>query len=219
MSRATRSGSRTSNSSINREEVRLGVFGGTFDPIHEGHLAAAKFALECAQLDRVLFVPSAQPPHRGVAVAPPEDRLAMTRLAVQGEPSFEVSDVEVGRGGKSYTADTLGELQRRHRSDELFLILGWDAARQFRTWREPDRVSKLASVVIVDRPGLEPPKPSEFAGLGLDPSRVILCHVPTPDVSASGLRRDIAAGRSVAGQLPPAVERYITEHQLYRDNR
>lgn len=199
--------------------MRIGVFGGTFDPIHEGHLAAAKAAMECAHLDRVLFVPSAQPPHRGTALAPAEDRLAMTKLAVQGEPSFEVSDVEVRRGGPSYTAETLSELHREHPHDESFLILGWDAARLFRTWHEPDRVSELASVVIVDRPGLGPPPKSELAGIGLDPARVILCHFSTPDVSGSALRRAIAAGQPVTGQLPPAVERYIAERHLYLDNR
>jgi nicotinate-nucleotide adenylyltransferase len=199
--------------------VRIGVFGGTFDPIHEGHLAAAKAAMECAHLDRVLFVPSAQPPHRGTALAPAEDRLAMTKLAVQGEPSFEVSDVEVTRGGTSYTLDTLSELHREHPQGELFLILGWDAARLFRTWHEPDRVRSLASIVIIDRPGLGQPGLSELAGLGLDPARVIECHFQTPDVSGSELRRAIAAGQSVAGKLPAAVERYITEHRLYGDNR
>jgi nicotinate-nucleotide adenylyltransferase len=199
--------------------VRIGVFGGTFDPIHEGHLAAAKAAMECAHLDRVLFVPSAQPPHRGTPVAPAEHRLAMTKLAVQGEPSFEVSDVEVTRGGTSYTLDTLSELHREHPQDELFLILGWDAARLFRTWHEPDRVRSLASIVIIDRPGLGQPGLSELASLGLDPARVIGCHFATPDVSGSELRRAIAAGQSVSGKLPAAVERYITEHRLYGDNR
>ena len=199
--------------------MRLGILGGTFDPIHVGHLAAARAAMECAHLDRVVFIPSAQPPHRAMATAPAEDRSAMTTLAIQGEPDFEVSDAEVARGGTSYTADTLGELHREHPADEMFLILGWDAARLFRTWHEPDRVSKLASVVIVDRPGLGQVKVSELAGLGLDPARVVKCHVATPDVSASSLRRAIAAGRPVSGQLPPAVERYIAEHRLYGDNR
>lgn len=198
--------------------MRLGILGGTFDPIHAGHLAAARAAMQCAQLERVLFIPSAQPPHRAMAAAPAEDRLAMTALAIQGEPGFEVSDVEVSRGGTSYAADTLGDLHREHPADELFLILGWDAARLFRTWHEPDRVSGLASVVIVDRPGLGQVKASELAGLGLDPARVVKCHVVTPDVSASALRRAIEAGRPVSGQLPPAVERYIAEHRLYRDN-
>jgi nicotinate-nucleotide adenylyltransferase len=199
--------------------VRLGILGGTFDPIHEGHLAAAKAAMECARLDRVLFVPSARPPHRAAAQAPAEDRLAMTRLAVDGKPRFEVSDVEVERGGRSYTVDTLDEMHRTHPDDELFLILGWDAARLFRSWHEPERVAALAWVVILDRPGLGPPPRSELAGLGLDPARVIKCHFPTPDVSGSALRRAIASGQQVTGQLPPAVERYIAERHLYLDNR
>jgi nicotinate-nucleotide adenylyltransferase len=199
--------------------LRLGILGGTFDPIHVGHLAVAKGAIECARLDRVLFVPSAQPPHRAAALASAEDRLAMTKLAVEGEPSLEVSDVEVRRGGRSYTVDTLDELRRARPDDELFLILGWDAARLFRTWHEPERVAALASVVIVDRPGVGQPDLSELAGIGLDPARVIKCHFPTPDVSGSALRRAVAARQPVTGQVPPAVELYIAERNLYGDNR
>jgi nicotinate-nucleotide adenylyltransferase len=195
--------------------LRLGIMGGTFDPIHIGHLAAARAAMDCADLHRVLFVPSAQPPHRLPASAPAEDRLEMVRLAVQGEPRFEVSDVEAKRGGRSYTVDTLTDLHLDRPDDELFLILGWDAARLFSTWREPQRVSGLASVVIVTRPGLDPPKPSELAATGLPPARVIKCIVPTPDVSGSELRRALAAGESVEGKLPAAVERYIASHHLY----
>jgi nicotinate-nucleotide adenylyltransferase len=197
---------------------RIGILGGTFDPIHLGHLAAAKAAMECARLDRVLFVPSAQPPHRGAAQAPADDRLAMSKLAADGDPHLEVSDVEVKRGGTSYTVDTLEELHRSFPDHDLFLILGWDAARLFRTWHEPDRVGALASIVIVDRGKLQPP-PSELQATGLAPERLTLCHVRTPEISGSELRRAIAAGESVAGKVPPAVERYIAAHHLYRDNR
>ena len=197
---------------------RIGVLGGTFDPIHVGHLAAAKAAMECAHLDRVLFIPSAQPPHRGAAQATAEDRLAMSKLAVDGDPRFEVSDVEIKRGGKSYTVDTLEELHRSLPNDQLFLILGWDAARLFRTWHEPDRVSSLASIAIVDR-GISQPPPAELQAIGLAPERLTLCHVRTPEISGSELRRAIAAGESVAGQVPAAVERYIAAHHIYGDNR
>jgi nicotinate-nucleotide adenylyltransferase len=197
----------------------LGIFGGTFDPIHIGHLAAARAAVECAHLDRVLFVPSAQPPHRGAATAPAVDRLAMTRVALEGEPRFEISDVEVDRGGASYTADTLSELRRARPDDELFLILGWDAARLFKTWHAPEQVRALASVVVVGRPGTEAPGDSNLVAAGLDPERVIKCFVETPDVSATELRQALAAGESVAGKVPPAVERYVAQHHLYRDNR
>jgi nicotinate-nucleotide adenylyltransferase len=199
--------------------MKLGILGGTFDPIHVGHLAAADAAIGCAYLDQVVFIPSAQPPHRGAATAPAEDRLAMTRLAVEGEPRYEVSDIEIKRGGVSYTSDTLTELHRARPGDELFLILGWDAARLFNTWHEPARVNALASVVIVGRPGTDTPTPSEVVAAGLDPERVIKCFVTTPDVSATELRNAVAAGQSVAGRLTPAVESYVANHHLYRDNR
>ena len=199
--------------------MRLGILGGTFDPIHIGHLAAARAAIECAHLDRVLFIPSARPPHRADATASATDRLAMTHLAVDGEPRFEVSDIEVARGGASYTADTLGELRRTRTADDLFLILGWDAARLFKTWHEPERVRGLASIVIVSRPGSNPPQPPAIAAAGLDPARVISCFVETPDVSASELREVLASGESVGDRLPPTVERYVAEHHLYRDNQ
>jgi nicotinate-nucleotide adenylyltransferase len=197
----------------------LGVLGGTFDPIHEGHVAAARLAMECAHLDRVLFIPSGRPPHRAAALAPEGDRLAMVRLATEEEPRFEVSDLEIKRGGLSYTSDTMAELHRIYPDDELFLILGWDAARLFRAWHEPDRVASLASFVILGRPGTEPPTASEMSALGLRPERMVKCSGGTPDISGSTLRGEIAAGRPVAGKLPAAVERYIAERSLYRDNR
>jgi nicotinate-nucleotide adenylyltransferase len=143
----------------------------------------------------------------------------MSRLAVDGQPRFEVSDVEVKRGGTSYTADTLDELHRSMPEDEMVLILGWDAARLFRTWHQPERVSARASIVIVGRPGMPPPTPADLKAVGLDPERVVVCLLPTPDISGSELRRAIAAGRPAAGKLPPAVERYIASNHLYGDNR
>jgi nicotinate-nucleotide adenylyltransferase len=199
--------------------MRLGILGGTFDPIHLGHLAAARAAMECAHLDRVVFVPSAQPPHRAMAAAPANDRLAMTRFAVEGEPRFEVSDIEVSRGGVSYTSDTLSELRQAHPDDELFLILGWDAASLFSSWHEPRRVGELASIVIVGRPGTKNPGPSELATAGLESSRIINCFIVTPNVSASEVRDLLAAHESVAGKVPAAVERYITNKHLYGGNR
>lgn len=199
--------------------MRLGILGGTFDPIHEGHVAAARFAMECANLDRVLFIPTGRPPHRAAALAPEADRLTMVRIATEDEPRFEVSAMEIERGGLSYTSDTVAELHRLHPEDELFLILGWDAARLFRTWHEPDRVASLASIVILGRPGTDAPMGAEMTALGLRPERVIKCSGGTPDISGSALRGEIASGRQVTGKLPAAVERYIAEHGLYRDNR
>ena len=199
--------------------MRIGVLGGTFDPIHLGHLAAAAAAADCAKLARVIFVPSSSPPHRAAAVAPAERRLEMCRLAIDGEPGFEVSDVEVRRGGRSYTVDTLLELRALHPSDEIFLILGWDAAKLFGSWREPDRVASEATLVIVARPRTDPPGAPELKAAHIDPERVVLCHRPTPDIAASSLRAAIAAGESIDGKVSPAVARYIAAHNLYTDNR
>jgi nicotinate-nucleotide adenylyltransferase len=197
------------------EGERVGLLGGTFDPVHAGHLAAAEAAMDCAQLDRVIFIPAAQPPHRPPAVAAAEQRLEMCRLATGGDPRFAVSDIELKRDGPSYTVDTLAGLRQLHPGDELFLILGWDAARLFATWRRPEEVRRLASIVVVGRPGSGAPGEAELGQVGLDGEGVVLCLHPTPDVSASEIRRAAAAGESIAGKIPAAVERYIAAHHLY----
>lgn len=189
--------------------MRIGILGGTFDPIHLGHLAAARAAMDCAQLDRVLFIPTGVPPHRPPTVADPEQRIEMCRLAIDGEEGFEVSDIEVRRQGLSYTVDTLRELHRLHPAGELFLILGWDAAKLLSTWHEPDEIRRLATVVVVTRPGSGP----------LTGTSDTVCERPTPDISASKLRRALARGDRVTDMLPEAVAAYIATHGLYRDNR
>jgi nicotinate-nucleotide adenylyltransferase len=198
--------------------VRIGILGGTFDPIHVGHLAAGQVALDCANLDRVLFVPSATPPHRDPADASAKDRLEMARLATAGEPRFEVSDVELRRGGKSFTSDTVRDLKRAHPRDELFLVLGWDAARLFETWHEPDQIRADASLVVIGRPGTEAPTPDDLKAAGLDPARTVLCLGGTPDISGSELRASLVRGEPTGDCLPATVDRYIAEHGLYRDN-
>ncbi len=189
--------------------MRIGILGGTFDPIHLGHLAAAEAAIDCARLDRVIFIPSGMPPHRHEAAANADQRLEMCRLAIDGNKKFEVSDVEVKRGGVSYTVDTLRELKSRYPNDELFLILGWDAAKLFSSWNEPDEIRRLASMVVVTRPGTGP----------LTGTSDIVCERPTPDISGSALRRAIASGNRVTTLLPEAVAAYIARHGLYGDNR
>lgn len=199
--------------------MRIGILGGTFDPVHAGHLAAAHAAIECAGLDRVILVPTGEPPHRSATVAGGAQRLEMTRLAIDSETALEVSDVEIRRGGISYTADTLKELKRMHPRDELFLILGWDAARLFATWRVPDEIRRLATVVVVTRPGSGEPDSAALRAAGLDPQKTILCARETPDISGSELRDALASGDPVGDRLPPAVLEYIAKHHLYMDNR
>lgn len=194
---------------------RIGLLGGTFDPIHAGHLAAAKSAIDCASLELVMFVPAGRPPHRPPAVAPAHQRLEMCRLATAGEARFAVSDIELSRGGPSYTVDTLTQLRRLHPSDQLFLVLGWDAARLFPSWRRPEEVRALASIVVIGRPGSDAPRTADLKPAGLEGEGVVLCLEPTPDISASEIRRAVAAGESITGLVPEAVERYIATHRLY----
>jgi nicotinate-nucleotide adenylyltransferase len=196
--------------------MRLGVLGGTFDPVHLGHLAAADAALDCADLDEVVFVPTGQPPHRPPAMASAAQRLEMCRLATADEPHFAVSDVELSRDGPSYTLDTLLALRGANPHAELFLILGWDAASQFRSWYRPAEVIALAPIIVISRPGRKAPEEADIRSAALEPERVILCPRPTPSVSGSEIRRALAAGQSISGKVPEAVERYIAAHHLYR---
>ena len=195
--------------------MRLGVVGGTFDPIHNGHLAAAEAAIECADLDEVVFVPTGTPPHRPPTVASSEQRLEMCRLATADDPRFSVSDVEAKRHGPSYTVDTLLALRAANPHAELFLVLGWDAAALFRSWHRPEEVIALAPIGVVTRPGRKPPGPQDLAAAGLQSGRVVLCERSTPAVSASAVREAVREGRSVAGLVPEAVARFIASAHLY----
>ena len=195
--------------------MKLGVLGGTFDPVHLGHLAVAEAAIDCADLDQVVFVPTGTPPHRPPAVASAAQRFDMCRLATSGDSRFTVSDIELKRTGPSYTLDTLLALRGSNPHAEMFLVLGWDAASQLRSWYRPDEVLALAPVIVVTRPGRAAPSVDDVKTAGLDPARVILCPRLTPPVSGSELRRDLFAGRPVTGRVPDAVEQYISAHRIY----
>ena len=182
--------------------MNLGVFGGSFDPIHHGHLTIALAAVEQIPLDRVIFVPARRSPLKESAPAAPErDRLAMLELAIGDESHFTCSRIELERPAPSYTVDTLEALAGQGR---LYLILGADAARDLPRWRRPDRVRELATLVIARRPG---------AG-GADPAAILL-DTPLMDVSARELRERASHGRSLRYLVPDAVWRYIEEHDLY----
>jgi nicotinate-nucleotide adenylyltransferase len=197
--------------------MRIGLLGGTFDPVHLGHLAAAEAALRCADLDRVLMVPAARPPHRSPAQASAEDRLAMCRLAVEGRPGLDVWDVELRRSGPSYTIDTLLAFGPEQGPEaEPSLVLGWDAARQIGSWHQSKQVLDRARMVIIGRPGLQAPGADDLRRTGYDPGRVRLCLEETPDIAGTEIRRLAAAGGSLAGLVPGPVEGYIRAHGLYR---
>ena len=188
---------------------RVGVFGGTFDPPHIGHMVAAIDALQVLDLDVVMLV-VANVPWQKIGertVSPAEDRIAMVRAAVVAHEGLEVSDIEVRRGGPSYTADTLAELRAADPTVELFLVLGNDAAAGFTTWERWEEVVGLAHLVVVDRPGTDGP-----ADDGLDWIRV---DIPELEISSTELRRRVAAGRSIEYLTPPGVVACVRERGLY----
>jgi nicotinate-nucleotide adenylyltransferase len=193
----------------------VGLLGGTFDPIHLGHLEAAAAALECARLDEVLLVPAGRPPHKRGTIASAGDRLEMCRLAAAGRPGIGVWDWEALRPGPSYTVETLRAFRSERPADNPFLVLGWDAAHDIGTWREYQKVLDLARLVVVGRPGLAPPDAGALRSAGIDPARVTLCLVGTPDVAATRIRRLAARGQSLAGLVPAPVESYIRSCGLY----
>ena len=193
---------------------RIGVFGGTFDPVHEGHLAVARCARDAYDLDLTLFVPAPRPWLRPRGpVAPPEDRLAMVRLAVRGERGFEVSTVDLDRPGPTYTADTIRDLRTACGLDaEFYLVLGADSLRHLHRWERIERLIGQCVIAGVGRPGA--PKPSELPD-GHPGREAMFVEGPMIDISATEVRRRLASGESCAGMLPSAVERYIRERGLY----
>jgi nicotinate-nucleotide adenylyltransferase len=195
--------------------TRLGVLGGTFDPIHVGHVTLAREAIACAHLDRLLLLPASIPPHKHAASASADDRLEMCRLACAELPHVEVSDLELRRDGPSFTVDTLQALHDEEAGAELSLVLGWDAARLLPAWREPRRVLELAGLVLFRRPGVPGPTDDDLRAAGIDAARTVLCDVATPEVDATEIRRRAATGASLDGLVPPAVAAYIAAHGLY----
>ena len=205
--------------------MRIGVYGGSFNPVHLGHLLAAECSREQACLDRVLFVPAAVPPHkRDRALATAEDRLAMLALAVGGHEAFAVSTLELDRGGVSYTIDTLADLAARHLGDTLVLLLGPDAVAGLPTWRDPGAILDGWEVRAVERDGLDDvasivARPDGAALLGAERASGLIesrIRMPAIGIRASDLRAAVAAGRSIRYRTPRAVEAYISAHGLYR---
>lgn len=192
---------------------RLGVYGGTFDPIHAGHLGIAQGIVEHCSLDSLLFVPSARPPHKqGHAIAPPVERYQMAELATLRNPHFEVSDIEINRPGLSYTVDTLEELRRIYGSScEIYLVIGADSLLEIDTWYAPERVFDLATVVTVPRPGkdLSTVEPRWR-------NRVVTVRLPEIEISSTAIRLRLDRGLSIANMVPGEVEEYIEQRELYR---
>ena len=202
--------------------MRIGVLGGTFDPVHIGHLLIAEEARVSLRLEEVVFVPAGQPYFKADQhVTEGRHRLAMVELAVDSNPCFTVSDVELRRSGPSYTADTLMELRDRvGDAGELFLILGMDSLAELDRWRRREDILALSTVVGFARPGTCGPDKATMASIRRDAARGLeLLDGPQVGVSASGRRRRVAEGLSIRYRVPEPVEAYIYEHGLYGAKR
>ncbi len=202
--------------------MRIGVFGGTFDPVHMGHLILAEQCREQVKLDQVLFIPAARPPHkRETPLTRFEQRVEMLELALAGQPAFRVDELEKDRAGPSYTADTLALLKERQAGTNLFLILGADAVFDLPLWYQPHRILELATLVAVPRPGWNAPNAEEVRqALGAEAAaqlRYVSCTAPLIEISSRDLRKRVAEGRSIRYMTPRAVEAYIQEKKLYLD--
>lgn len=198
--------------------MNIGVLGGTFDPIHIGHLIMAEEARTRLDLDVILFVPAGQPWLKiDSPVSPAEHRLHMVRLAIADKPHFKLSTVEIERPGSTYTVDTMVELQAQLGvENELFFILGWDNLAELPEWKEPSRLITMCHLVVVPRPGY--PRPDLKALEALIPGlsqRVIVMDKPEIDINASVIRDRVAQGLSISHLVPEPVERYIEQYKLY----
>jgi nicotinate-nucleotide adenylyltransferase len=199
--------------------MRIGIFGGTFDPVHMGHLILAEQCRTQAALDEVWFMPAAAPPHKaGSNLTRFEQRCEMIALAIAGHPSFKVERIEKDLPPPSYTAETLAELQRRHPADEFFLLMGSDGLPDLPLWYEPRKVIERAGLVVVPRPGVMLWTAERLAlALGVDVSAVRLRFVACPmiEIASRELRRAMADGMSIRYMVPRAVEEYIRDRKLY----
>jgi len=200
--------------------MNIGVLGGTFDPIHIGHLRVAEEAVARLDLPRILFMPAGQPwlkLNNANAISPVQHRLEMVRLAISGNPRFKLSTLEIERTGPTYTVDTIAQLQSQlGAGDVIFFILGWDNLSQLPQWHQPQRLIELCRLVAVPRVDFPlPDLPALEKALPGIKERVILFDKPRIDINASEIRRRAAKGQSISDFVPKPVENYIKEHGLY----
>ena len=225
--------------------MRVGLVGGTFDPIHLGHMLIAEEACARLALDEMVFIPTGQPWMKAdTSLSAPHHRLNMIRLAILNNPFFRASSMEIDRPGPTYTVDTLSELHNQAGgSDDLYFVLGVDSLREFPRWKQPEKILELCSLIATPRPGYKKvdhgflrgidPSTSTFCaalpsksandpirsepGLETSDHRVVFLEGPMVDISGTEIRRRVAKGLSVRYQVPDEVERYIYRYGLYRD--
>lgn len=197
---------------------RIGVLGGTFDPVHLGHLVIATELRFTLELDRVLWTPAGDPPHK------PEQRLTdeshrvrMLELALAGHDGFEIDRIDLDRVGPSYTVDTVTQLKARHPDDEIVFLMGLDSLRDLHHWREPEQILRIARLGVAKRPDVEVDLAAVYERLPAARNRVSIVDVPLIGISSRDLRSRVASGRPISFQTTEPVEAYIRDHGLYRE--
>jgi nicotinate-nucleotide adenylyltransferase len=196
--------------------LRLGILGGTFDPPHYGHLTLAENGRVQLDLDRVLFAPAGQPPHKpDRPITPTHHRVAMVEAAIADNPAFVLSRVDLNRAGPHYTVETLTLLRQKHPAAELFFLMGEDSLAKFLTWRDPAGIVRQARLAVMQRPSREPDLTALEQSVPGIRERLVWLDVPHLDVSSSGLRQRVRHGLPLRYLVPPPVEAYVREQRLY----
>lgn len=195
---------------------RVGVLGGTFDPVHNGHLHIARSLRQALDLDRIVWVPAGRPPHKaGQIVSSDRDRIAMLRLALAESPFDEISTVDIDRAGPSYTADSLELLQEQLAPARLVFLIGEDSLRDLPTWHDPDRIVAAAELAVAGRPGIDADLEAVARTIPSISERVHIVPMEELATSSSEIRQRVRAGEPLSGLVPPAVAEYIRNHALY----
>ncbi|MBI5417770.1 nicotinate-nucleotide adenylyltransferase [Candidatus Poribacteria bacterium] len=200
---------------------KLGIFGGTFNPIHFGHLIVAQETLEIMKLDEIIFVPSAIPPHKELKnVACAKERLAMIKLALKSNPNFTFSDIELTRSGKSYTVDTLKKFRELHPKSELFFMVGADNLKEIMYWKDPEGILKQANLIVMTRPGYlklcdNPKKHFPLLSKNEFKNKINMVKVPEIGISGTLIRNNLKNNKSIDYLMPVSVEEYILKRRLY----
>lgn len=196
--------------------ARIGLFGGTFDPVHTGHIALAEQVLREMNLDKIVFLPAGNPPHKtDKEVTDKRHRFRMVQLATQNHPAFAVSDYEILKETPNYSYQTVGAFRKLYPEDELFFVVGGDSFRDFPKWAEYEKLMELCSFIVVSRPGISPNAYFETFRGDEKPPRVFFVRDAAYDVSSTEIRVCLKEQRLPEGMLPPSVLAYIKEHRLY----